>query len=312
MRRPGRLLALLVTGVAVAAVTACGDDHPQPTPFAGGNPLQPLADDMTWIYRPSADFVTDERMPVVMSVVGREEAGGETHWLVGQNVGETFATRAVVATRGDEVWTVAFDELLGGQWKRWTLDSPQLTQPPPGNREWAVDFSSGPELWRFLGTWKQRASGQMQVLGRSGPAWLAVGDLKPPGPGAGLTRETDTYVEGVGLVKFELVGEGFRARYDLVSVGTARAPLADELHGALGDLGLKLTTGAPPRLTIGEGAAQPINVLQLDGDQVRFEFDDPDGRRRQWNGRATPFGLLGTATGPDGASVVDFVNLLPE
>src|SRR5262245_21023091 len=127
------LLALVVVAAVVAAGCA---EEPVPTPVVGGNALQPLTDGMSWIYRASGDLVSDERTPIVFSVVGREQIDGETAWLIAQNIGQPYATRTVAVTRNAEVWTVALDELANGRWSRAELDRPQLTQPPPGERRW--------------------------------------------------------------------------------------------------------------------------------------------------------------------------------
>lgn len=179
--------------------------------------LQPLADDLTWVYETLSADAPEPDVPLVMAIVGKEAAGGETGWLFQTGVGQAWATRLVLVDRGGEVWALGADGLEDGRWKRFSFSAPQLFQPRGVDRTWKVDYAGGPETWNFSGTWTQRASGRMTVLGRSGDAWLAEGDLLF---GESRSRELDTLVDGIGLTSITSFFEGARPiRWDLVRFG---------------------------------------------------------------------------------------------
>lgn len=162
-------MALVV--LAALAASCQAQPAPEPSPSApAGNALQPLATDLTWTYRSTTADPTDPNqvLGLVIAIVGSEPVGGETAWLLENNLGTTYASRLVAVERAGEVWVVAIDAIEDGAWKRTTLPAAQLYQPAPGARTWTTDYAAGPPVWQFTADWSQHASGEMTVLGRSG------------------------------------------------------------------------------------------------------------------------------------------------
>lgn len=300
-------LAVVVLGAAAVAGVLLGRAVPSGPPV-DGNALQPLADDLTWVYRPASQDISDPRLPLVIGVVGREEINGERAWLLQQGIGQPGAARLIVVTRQSEVWAVGADAFVDDRWQRTIFRSPQLYQPAAGPLQWKADFSDGPEAFRFTASWEQRPSGQMTVLGRTGAAWLLLGDLAF---GDTKIRENDTLVEGVGLANILSVGEGYSIRWNLVAFGSEPSELENELVGTLGNDELHLTLD-PPTLVVADEAPQALDSWVVDGAARTFDVATTDGNVH-WAGRVAPAGLRGTATQPDGSQVpLDFVELLPD
>lgn len=302
--------ALAIASVVAGAVYIATRPAPDgPGVAVAGNALQPLADDLTWIYRPrGGNDLVDATDRLVISIVGRQTVGSETEWLLEYNVGEGFATRLVLVERGGELWIVGIDSIEGGTWMRSVFDEPQLYQPGPGARTWEVDYRDAPEIWRMTATWEQRASGQLEVLGRSGNAWQLIGDIEQ---GGSRSRETDVAVEGIGLVSITTVAEGFSLRLDLERFGLE----IPELEGRY----RTTSDGEEQILRVLNGVATadgdiPVTVdgWQVDGDKLTFRLDGPNGSTT-WTGRITPAGWIGTAKGPGGVErVVEFARLLDD
>ena len=298
--RTGAALAVLV--MIAAACQAPTAPEASPSTLAG-NPLQPLAADLTWTYRATTADPTDPNAiaGLVTAVVGSETVGGETAWLIENYPGTTYASRLVAVERGGDLWVVAIDSIVDGAWKRTTLPTAQLYQPAPGVRTWTSDFGSGPEVWQFTADWSQRASGEMLVLGESRRIWLVEGNLAFAGGGAKI-REVDTFAEGVGLVSLSDFSEGGPLRFDLVTMGVGRPALVGRWAGALkgSDLTLDLT-GAGATITVGDGASSPVQRWHAADPDVTFSFGDAPVYDAAL--RLAPWGLVGTATGPDGRAL---------
>lgn len=280
--------------------------EPGPEVFSG---LQPLADDLAWIYRTESSQVPEPDVPLVFAVVGKESVGSETRWLLQTGIGQSpWTTRLVLADRGGEFWALAADGLEDGRWKRFTFTTPQLFQPLGGDRTWKVDYAGGPEAWSFSGTWTQRASGRMTVLGRSGDAWLVEGDLLF---GESRSREIDTLVDGIGLTSITTFFEGSQPiRWDLVRFGRQPEALAGTYRSSTEETQLTLSVGTPTTtLRLGDAPADPVTDWRVDGTTVTFSADDGTSAIR-WVGRLAAAGLLGTATRADGSTaVMDFVRI---
>jgi hypothetical protein len=308
-RGPARVALALVTalGVACDARQAPGPSaSPSPSALAG-NALQPLGDRLTWTYRSSTADPTDPNgiLGLVIAVVGSEAVGGETAWLIENNLGTLYTSRLVAVERAGDVWVVAIDAIVDGAWKRTTLPAAQLYQPAPGARTWTSDFQAGPEVWRFKADWSQHASGEMTVLGESRPVWLAEGMLEF-GDGATKFREVDTFAEGVGLVSLADFFEGGGQRFDLVAFGVDRPPLVGRWVGALedGEVTLDITAGGAT-ITVGDGTATPVDRWHAADPDVTFAV--PGSVAFDASLRLEPWGLVGTATGPDGrARILEF------
>jgi hypothetical protein len=309
MARHAALVAASLAGVAglIVAVVLLVRFLPAPVGPGAGNALQPLADDLTWVYGATSAPEGLPMIPYVIGITGHEQVGSGTSWLLQSWIGTTSSTRLVVVQRGDEVWATAADALVDGQWKRSTFAAPQLFQPPPGDRQWQQDFAGGPEPWRFSASWHQRGSGQVTVLGRTAPAWLVEGDLLFDGT---KVHELDTFAEGSGLTSILDLGEGTPAqRWDLVAFRHEVQQVTGRYRFA-GDDNLTLAVStAAITLAIGDGPARAATNVQVDGPASLFTSTDGTGSFT-WSGRQTPAGMLGTATRADGSTaVMDFVRL---
>ena len=309
----GLVIVIVAIGIAVAVVLVRPvldrppGDARQAEAFSG---LQPLADDLTWVYEAVSADSPESDVPLVIALVGTETTGGETGWLLQTGVGQPWTTRLVLVDRGGDVWVLAADGLDAGRWKRFTFPTPQLYQPVGGDRTWTVDYTGGPEAWSFSGTWKQRASGQMTVLGRSGNAWLVEGDLLF---GESRSREIDTLVDGIGLSSITSFFEGARPiRWDLVRFGRQPEALAGTYRSSTDEKQLTLSVGPTTTLRVGEAPADPVIDWRVDGTTIRFSADDGTSAIR-WVGRLAAAGLLGIGTRADGSTVVmDFVRVVDD
>jgi hypothetical protein len=291
-----------------AGASAMASAAPLPSPEAG-NPLQPLALDLTWIYRASGGGSADTEFPYVISVVGREPIDGQQAWLLEFWVGTTAPSRMVVIDRGGEVWAVAVEAVVDGTSQRTVLRSPQLLQPRPASRIWTADFSDAPDPWRFTSHWSQKPNGTLEILGAARPAWLLEGDLTQ---GDMTSREVDSLVEGIGLTSISVFFDGGNSRYDLVDFGRDTAPGEGRYRGASGDTELQLEIRIDGGIiTIGNATPSPVRDMSRNGDRITFTFDR-DGTSMRFDGRLRPAGLIGTATDPAGREVVvEFVRVLP-
>jgi hypothetical protein len=111
-----------------------------------GTELQPLADDLAWVYRPR-DGATPAGLALTTAIVGHDRIGDQPVWLLEQWVGESFALRLATILRGEDLWVVAVDEVKDGDWSREILEEPQLFQPGiAGARSWTFDLA-GHDYW---------------------------------------------------------------------------------------------------------------------------------------------------------------------
>ena len=309
MRRPVALVIVVLLGAAVGIALLLLRQAPfradgAPETFTG---LQPLADDLAWTYELRSNPLPDSPSPLVTAIVGREPVGTEEAWLLQTGVGDVFTSRLLLVDRGGEIWALGADGIEDGRWQRSMFAVPQLFQPRSGPRSWSVDYSDGPASWRFTGTWQQRASGQMTVVGRTGDAWLVEGDLAYEGS---RFREVDTLVEGVGLISISTIADGSPlTRWDLVGFGRERGPVEGRYRAMTDGDELLLTVGSTVRFAVAPGDGGPLDDWRIDGAAVTFSAEDGTGRIR-WSGRHVAAGLLGTATRDDGSSLVmDFVRV---
>ena len=309
MARSAALVAASLAGIAalIVIVVVLVRFLPAPVAPGAGNPLQPLADDLTWVYTGNATDVIESDIPFVIGITGQEPAGTGTNWLLQSGIGQAFATRLVLVQRGDEVWTTAADALEDGQWKRWTFSTPQLFQPPPGERKWLADFAGGPDGWRFSASWQQRASGDVTVLGRTAPAWLVEGDLLFDGSKG---HEVDTFVEGVGLTSIFSVNEGPTSiRWDLSAFRDEPGEIVGRYRNAADTKLTVLVSTSGWTMAMGDDDPRPVSDVHVDGAAVTFTAADGTGKF-SWAGRQGSAGLIGTATRPDRTTkVMDFVRL---
>lgn len=75
--------------------------EPSPEGFSG---LQPLAEDLAWVYETVSADVPEPGVPLVMAIVGKESAGGEAGWLFQTGIGQApWTTRLVLVDRGGEI-----------------------------------------------------------------------------------------------------------------------------------------------------------------------------------------------------------------
>jgi len=302
--------ALVLVGAVVVGLIAART-WPTHRDFDAGNALQPLGDDVAWIYRPStSESIGDPTIPFVIGIVGRETIDGEPGWLLETQVGFGYSSRLVLVERGDDVWAIAGDAIENGRWKRSTFGSAQLFQPAPGPRTWTTDYSDGPPQWRFTGDWAQKATGQVTVVGRTADAWLTTGDLLYEGT---PVREIDTFVEGVGLASIVSIGEGFATRLDLIELRTTAGPVTGAFVSVGDDYPYDLVVGVEATtLTIGAEPAQTIADWRQAGSALTFTSGNGPGQV-VWSGHVGAAGLLGQLTRADGSTtVLDFVRRMTD
>jgi len=272
-----------------------------------GNPLQPLADDLTWVYEMTTQGESVKR-PIVFAVVGTERIEEETAWLYEFSIGTSTASRLVVVERGGDVWAIAVETIVDGRWARTRFPTAQLYQPRPEARSWRQDYRGGPEVWSYQADFQQRPNGRLSWFGRDWTAWLSEGTYTF---GATTSREVDTLLEGIGIAVFTSIYEGGGSRSELTSFGTDPPPLVGRWTGG-GELTLILdVTATGATISISGGRAQPVQDWTVDGERISFAFA-PLGEVVSVTAALRPYGIVGTLEGGGREQVFELIRALDD
>lgn len=307
------VLALIVVLAGYFTIALEVTESPWPLSASGslpvgggaGNMLQPVAEDLTWIYR------TEGIWPhgvMRVTVLGREPSNGEDLWLIEEWVGLPDAIRYLVVNRGGDLWVLAIERIGDdGDWQRTEVAPPQLWQPGAREQTWTYAVFGPDRAFEKA----MRKGGTKKVLGSRRQLWLVEDQF----PSSVSRSPITTMAEGIGPIEFDGPSYDGSGPLRLAEFRTTPPPFegtfeARTSHG-IGPHGHPLWTlvvGPDGSGSIGSDldGTSALRWAVRDGDTIELA-GEPGGWPFRWLGRMEVVGLLGQATFRDESFVLEFV-----